>query len=189
MSKNDNVSQAQYADYPFEEMGLRSHIPPTLKDIEIELAKDVTGKTDSGKTSGSALETVIKSPPLPGEVGHKFITMKLTKEFKSPKKDRQHLFLAIVTSSQKTSELPAIRDYEGKTHRFEVVVEIFDPLCFEGANPAALADSAYARTVMAYDALKDRQKQIVPKYHGSYTMRIPVIHSRCKFREVRIILR
>ncbi|CAN6657061.1 hypothetical protein TRVA0_029S01266 [Trichomonascus vanleenenianus] len=185
MSASDLEPEKLFPDYSFEEMGLCAHIPPALSDIEDALAEN----DDNGEPSTSVLETVIKSPPLPGEVGRTLITMKLTEEFKAPKKGRQRLFLAIVTSAQRNPYLPVIRDYEGKKHRFKVVVEVFDPFCFEGINPAAVADSAYARTVKAYELVKDRQGSYIPKFYGSYTMRVPVVHSQCKFREVRVILR
>ncbi|CAN6666271.1 hypothetical protein TRVA0_038S00144 [Trichomonascus vanleenenianus] len=189
MPINELESVVEYPEYPFEEMGLSSHIPPTLDEIKGRLTRQIEAK-DAGSTSPlEALTMVPASSAFSGKNGIEHITMRLTEEIDPPRLNRQRLFQGIITSARRRSNLPAIWYYDGNKDRFEVVAEIFDPLCFKGINPPAVADSAYARTAKTYETLTDRQSVLIPEYYGSYTMRVPVSNSSRKFREVRIILR
>ncbi|CAN6596453.1 hypothetical protein TRVA0_001S02784 [Trichomonascus vanleenenianus] len=163
---------------------LRSHTPPNLMKSKNRLRHkfDPMSSGLRGEPS-SPLERVLDRLPLPGTVGMEEIKIKLLYEIEPPDEDRQRLFIAEIISAH-------ISQMEGNANGMKVVAELFDPLTFFGKDASVHSDMSYISTATAYELLKDLQGKLIPKYYGSYTMKVPVEdHPKHKNRDVRVILR
>ncbi|CAN6666276.1 hypothetical protein TRVA0_038S00166 [Trichomonascus vanleenenianus] len=182
-----SIMSSMFEDFPFSKITLRSHTPPSSNVVKIRFygGKKLPDLTVEEERR-SPLETILEWPPLPGHVGEHDIKIQLLGEMVAAREDRRRLFQALITSGTST-DIPHI-DEEAKGN--PVVAEIFDPLSISALNPSIVADLWYSRAVTVYERLEDLQGKIIPKFYGSYTMKVPVNgHPKHKDREIRVILR
>ncbi|CAN6657076.1 hypothetical protein TRVA0_029S01288 [Trichomonascus vanleenenianus] len=182
MSDDEDI---QWQCFPLmEEFAIRSHIPPSpdVTNIRFSNMKNIRNLTKRERKR-SSLGTVIHWPPLPGQDGEEEIVIKLLGELAPPAWDSQRLFVARVISAH-----ASLIDEEAA--KDEIVAEIFDPLSYDELDPSIAADMDYSQTTACYKLLKDFQGKSIPKYYGSYTMKLPLEGRRKgQHREIRLILR
>ncbi|CAN6601926.1 hypothetical protein TRVA0_002S00386 [Trichomonascus vanleenenianus] len=163
---------------------LRSHTPPDLMEIKNLLRTYSPPRpVVLDENPSFPLDDVLAHPPLPGQAGIDEIKIKLNREIRPLKVDRPRLFLAEITASH----VPHLdEEVVGK----QVVAEIFDPLALLDMPASVCSDLSYTRTAIAYNLLKDLQGRLIPKYYGSYTMKVPVEdHPEHTHRDIRVLLR
>ncbi|CAN6669389.1 hypothetical protein TRVA0_041S01112 [Trichomonascus vanleenenianus] len=173
--------------FPLElphEINLQSHTPPDLKEARARFRYKMRHLKPPAPNSGAdpmaSLDNVLADPQLPGQEGDKEIKIKLREEFRPVKEGRQRLFLAEITD-------PCGSHLE---EGMQFVAELFDPLALFDVHASAFSDLDYSCTVIAYTLLKDLQGTLIPKYYGSYTMKVPVVdRPEHRYRDVRVILR
>ncbi|CAN6645241.1 hypothetical protein TRVA0_021S00342 [Trichomonascus vanleenenianus] len=165
-----------------QEITLRSHTPPNLMESYKRLRHIFhRGRVDLNDLP--MLDTVLEVPPLPGQEGEDEIKIKLLEEIVPPEEDCQRLFMAEITSAH-------VPQMDGDSNGMKVVAELFDPLTIVGNDASVQSDLTYISTATCYKLLKDLQGKLIPKYYGSYTMKVPVKdHPNHPDRDVRVILR
>ncbi|CAN6645255.1 hypothetical protein TRVA0_021S00364 [Trichomonascus vanleenenianus] len=174
-----------------QDITLRSHSPPNLMEsytrlhdlTRVDLTRVGHGRVNLNDFPKSSLDTVREIPPLPGQEGEDKIKIKLLGEIVPPEEDCQRLFMAEITSTH-------VPQMDGDANGMKVVAELFDPLIFYGREASVQSDLTYISSVTAYKLLKDLQGKLIPRYYGSYTMKVPVNNnSNHSDRDVRVILR
>ncbi|CAN6621167.1 hypothetical protein TRVA0_008S01860 [Trichomonascus vanleenenianus] len=171
--------------FPLElqhEITLRSHTPPNLMEAKTLLRDEILHSKPPVVTDDprSPLYNVLDHPPLPGQQKDVEIKIKLRKEIRPVKEGRQRLFLAEVTAAH-------VSHLDEEADGMQVVAEVFDPLTVMGRHASVLSDLSYISIATIYELLKDLQGSLIPKYYGSYTMKVPVENHMD--RDVRVILR
>ena len=154
---------------------IRSHEPPA----------PTTGRRTYNPETARERETLHplircqRHPPLPGKDGQVMAEVEIIRPIRAGDKYSTQLVAVRVKSS--CDKLPKDID---------VVAKIYDPLYFDhdqdDADPFPYLDHDYSHEAAAYKALAELQGGIIPKFFGSFSIRIPV--DTTAFRSVRLIL-
>ncbi|PLB33655.1 uncharacterized protein BDW47DRAFT_134967 [Aspergillus candidus] len=160
----------------------QSHIPPAPTPV----TRNCCHNSRSGRKERSQLSPVkrcLKNPPLQGTVGLDSADLKILDLLKVGDGRKSQIFTVRVSGSRFDPELfPETRI---------LVAKVYDPLYFddqEGViNPFLCVDQHYTHEVHVYqDALRRMQGHLLPRFHGSYSLELPVESSQT--RTVRLIL-
>lgn len=130
------------------------------------------------------VERCLKHPPLPGQLGEPVpdtVQLRILEPLRVGDGHNAQVFTVRVQSGLNSRYLPQNQ---------MVVAKIYDPLYFNDdngyLNPFLCVDKHYTHETHAYKHLSNFQGVSIPKFYGSYSLKIPIENSR--FRTVRLIL-
>ena len=174
--KRTNTSKPNLPYLAGSRLTLRSHQPPT----------PTTADRSLGPESARERETIhplvrcLRHPPLPGKDGQVTAELQIIRPIRV---EDNHSAQVVIIRVQSSSSDILPRD-------IDLVAKIYDPLYFDheqdDADPFICVDHAYSRETAAYTTLKRLQGGIIPKYFGSFSIKISA--DTTHFRSVRLIL-
>ncbi|OOF98203.1 hypothetical protein ASPCADRAFT_395012 [Aspergillus carbonarius ITEM 5010] len=124
----------------------------------------------------SPTELCLQNPPLPGSDGSDFISIKLIQELQVGDDKRSQIFVVRYVDSSISSPTPIDQD---------MVAKFYDPLYHDfDEDPFFGTDYDYTHECAAYIRLMDLPGAVIPRFFGSYTLRIKIGE---RFRLVRLI--
>ncbi|PYI02177.1 hypothetical protein BO78DRAFT_454397 [Aspergillus sclerotiicarbonarius CBS 121057] len=153
---------------------IQSHTPPSpVPKHELFRRGSFVGRDQSL----SPTELCLQTPPLPGSDGSNFIAIKLVKEMQVGYFKRSQIFVVRCMDCPVASCIPTDQD---------LVAKIYDPFYHEfDGDPFFAVDYDYTHECAAYMHLSELQGAVIPKFFGSYTLKIRIGE---QFRLVRLIL-
>ncbi|PWY88292.1 hypothetical protein BO70DRAFT_420007 [Aspergillus heteromorphus CBS 117.55] len=158
-------------------ISIQSHNPPSPLSKK-EIARRAASAT--WDQSLSPTELSLQNPPLPGSNGDGYAVIKLIDPVRVGYGKRSQIF---VIKALNTSNLPHVPTDQ------DLVAKIYDPLScefdFDDEDPFLGVDYDYTHECGAYMHLSDLQGAVIPKFFGSFTLKIAVGD---RFRLIRLIL-
>lgn len=153
---------------------LRSHYPPPpVPKSELQRRASI----EKWEESSSPIELCIQNPPLAGPNGSDLVDIKLMDELHVGDDKTAQPFVARSIKSPQSLGLPTNED---------MVAKIYDPLYHDFAGfPFVAVDYEYTHETAVYTHLSDLQGSVIPRYFGSFSLKIKVGR---RFRMVRLIL-
>ena len=153
------------------------HHPSEPPDEMGRLSRELVDKT----YHVSPLQLCLDNQPMTGSLDAGKLTFRITGTIVS--EDLRRTQLANVEILKTREELTL--------HGHRLLAKFFDPLYADWewleCDEFYAAESHYAREVQAYHHLKHLQGSIIPRFYGSYNVRVPVT-DHPTFRAVRMIL-
>ncbi|KAE8153641.1 hypothetical protein BDV25DRAFT_168625 [Aspergillus avenaceus] len=160
-----------------ETLEIQSHIPePPISKREF-LRQCASKKQDESR---SPAQLCFQNPPLPGSDSGNFVSIKIIQ--------------ALHVGYEKRSQILRVRREDSSNLRCpptnqDIIAKIYDPLYHDydisDDDPFRGADYDYTHECAAYTHLSDLQGTVIPKFFGSYTLKLRFGDS---FRLVRLVL-
>lgn len=156
---------------------LRSHQPPSPPPFASCAHNYHTARE---RESVHPLKRCLLRPPLPGKHGQVTAELQITRTIRAGDNTSAQV-VAVRVQSSSSNNLPKDTD---------LMAKIYDPLYFDhdqdDADPFLAVESAYSHETAAYKALSILQGGVIPKYFGSFSMKIRA--GPTAFRSVGLIL-
>ncbi|PYH87707.1 hypothetical protein BO71DRAFT_470648 [Aspergillus ellipticus CBS 707.79] len=156
---------------------VRSHIPPPPTVVTKGCCRNFNTDREERRRL-SPVERCLQNPPLLGAEGHRSLNLEIIESLKVGDGHNAQVFIVHVPKPEITAS---------PTH---IVAKLYDPFYFDDdegyLNPFLCVDKHYTHEVHAYEVLSDLQGTLIPRFHGSYSLEIPVEESAK--RSVRMIL-
>ena len=176
---SDSYCTTTKPEFPYltgRHLSLRSHQPPPPTTISVYL----NPKTAHERESLHPLARCLRHPPLPGKDGQVTAKLQIIRPIRAGDNHNAQL-IAVRVQSSSSDNLPRETD---------LVAKIYDPLYFDheqdDADPLLCVDRDYSHETAAYTALSTLQGGVIPKYFGSFSIKIR--HKPTAYRFVRLIL-
>jgi serine/threonine protein kinase len=171
----NRVSKPSLPYQPGRHLTLLSHQPPAPTTFDCSL----NSKTADERRSKHPLARCLSHSPLPGKDGHHTAELVICRPIRVGDEHSAQV-MAVRVKSSSSNDLPTDTDLAAK---------IYDPLYFDHeqdeADPFLCVDRDYSHETAAYTALSTLQGGIIPKYFGSFSIKL---RAGPTFRTVRLIL-
>ncbi|KAE8356783.1 hypothetical protein BDV28DRAFT_163784 [Aspergillus coremiiformis] len=142
-----------------------SHITPAPTPVTRNCCRNGPARREERKQL-TPLQRCIKNPPLPGNPGSHSADLEILDALKLGDYHNAQVFIA------------EMHETGAPNQKKKVVVKAYDPLYFDDLNgyldPFRCVDKQYTHEAHAYNLLADLQGNLIPTFHGSFSLELPV---------------